>query len=284
MPQFTVIRCLACQNTLDQPGQTECEQCHTKLPSYESSSTVQAPQNRAASPIDLTRSSPDEEALPSRPRTPARTGKIIIEIPDSSPIDPTHRTASSSPLLPLTELFAKYAKEGAIQAATDSSAGSGVKKEEADEIDLTIPTPYDAWATKPRPQHPSQLQQRPSSLEASRPNSAPPTPTVRPRVVPYAMTIAGRHQADAARQARKEAERPNAGDYALSQRGAAGPSRSSFGSSREVVRIALFQVRGYYADLEDQELDPPFLTPCEHRVLGTYTCPYLSDCTMLTLS
>lgn len=97
------------------------------------------------------------------------------------------------------------------------------------------------------------------------------------------MTIAGRYQASAAREARKEEERPNAGSFALSHRTLPHVGQPLFGSSREIVRLALFEVHGYYAQPSDKELDPPFLTPSQFRILGTYTLLSLSHRAMLTL-
>ena len=84
------------------------------------------------------------------------------------------------------------------------------------------------------------------------------------------MTIAGSHQALAAATARKEQKRPNAGSFALSHRPQSQTGKSKFGSQREIVRLALFEVQGYYAQPSDKELDPPFLISFQFRILGIY--------------
>jgi len=98
------------------------------------------------------------------------------------------------------------------------------------------------------------------------------------------MTIAGSHQASAAATARKEQQRPNAGSFALSHRPQSQTGKSKFGSQREIVRLALFEVQGYYSQPSDKELNPPFLTPSQFRVLGMYIPSSLRDYTILILA
>ena len=96
------------------------------------------------------------------------------------------------------------------------------------------------------------------------------------------MTITSRYQKSVAVTDKQEKERPNAGSSALSYRMLPKASGGKFGSTREIVRLALFEVQGYYAQPSDKELDPPFLTPSQFRVLGTYTLSSLTYRTILT--
>jgi hypothetical protein len=250
-------RCPACRNTLDEPGQFQCEQCGTETPRSPDSHDSR-PQYRGASPVDLTASSPVFQ----------NTKETAIEILDSDPVSPissSYRTASSSPLPSLAELFTKF-----YQArAEPKQEASLIKQEEEEEAFIS----HDAWATKPRPNYPGQIESRPRPSGASDSSLPPPIPATqshRPRVIPHAMTIAGSHQASAAATARKEQKRPNAGSFALSHRPQSQTGKSKFGSQREIVRLALFEVQGYYAQPSDKELDPPFLTPSQFRILGIY--------------
>jgi hypothetical protein len=274
----SLTRCHACRNTLDIPGQTECEECHTKVPepyeSYESRDLT--PKRESASPIDLT-----DSPLFSFTNTKETAIMIPDSDPDTSPA-PSYRTTSSSPLPTIAELVAKSQK-GQTKPRKEARP---IKQEEEEEVDMSTLESHDMWAFKPRPIYPGQLDPRRGLARESKPSSAPPTPTAqpsKPRILPHAMTIAGIHQESATSNARKERERPNAGSFALSHRLPNQPGQPKFGSQREIVQIALFEVQGYYAQPSDKELDPPFLTPSQYRVIGMPTLSSLIDRIILIL-
>jgi hypothetical protein len=83
-------RCPVCRNTLDKPGQITCEQCGTEI-TY----------SRGPSLVDLTASSPILKSI-------EETTIKIIDSDTESPTSSSYRTASSSPLLSLDELFTKF--------------------------------------------------------------------------------------------------------------------------------------------------------------------------------
>jgi hypothetical protein len=75
-------RCPVCRNTLNEPGQITCEQCGT---------------------VDLTASSPILKSIEG-------TAIKILDSDAESPTSSSYRTASSSPLPSLDELFTKFYK------------------------------------------------------------------------------------------------------------------------------------------------------------------------------